>query len=439
LNGFAETVDIVRDKSITRSSSRKKTKNNRRSLSHRINISMREREEVPFGIRALESGEHFDEVWDSRPNSTEVSRHGTLRTTSSQSAINSSGFSSPSLKRENTSHLTVNTERSGDISDLSLVESPLRKERKEVFENTRDKQYPPHSFARYERATGHYTTNSFNRQHLPRRLTIQSSANNAIKASSRGEPKVSYPTPKSQKSPSIQSFKSMSSQPYSDGDLDISTYNLNSPFTVNVGLHSHHTSLSRSASAESLIAMQRRRLSQCAETGQFYPRFQSDYRDHAAKAAESIVQERTSRRMSFEVDDRGGDADQQYFQLPSISVTANTPDLVGEMSRKQFREVQSDSALNYKSQSSPPTSPTGSTFSVSSRQSNQVLRRVNSGFAILKPGSLENRLISAHSAKTSRIRSSSTESAGSLEIRKGRRLQKRQSLVQPSKRGSSQE
>ncbi|KAF4547510.1 Hypothetical protein D9617_41g062610 [Elsinoe fawcettii] len=419
LEKLADKVLVIREKSIIRSLSTKNVRKLKRDRSTKQPMQVEDSTQIPFGIRALEEGTRVDDVWDSRPSSREVSQSdlATYRNSNASTMDLRQGLSRP-IERRESSAFTSETESEGDISSLQLTpnhDSEGRKLDLTAHGSSNRSKYPPHSFAKYEGTSGCRTKNSFG----PRLNTRMQTAEGP------------------QSSSSAHSFTSVYSQAHSTSEAASPGADRLRP--------DHHTGRSvagsapssvRSVSADSVTAMQQRRLSQVAETGQFLPRYRSGRLHYDPSSDLPVLETTQPDRLSFEMDLEGGDSDPKHFSTPSIRVTANTPGLDG--AEPTPSTIQRGRRLRKRSLTSPST-PISSSFSISSRRSSEVLRRVNSGFAILRPGSLEAKLATPQSGKTSKVRSSSTESGGSMGSRRGRRLQKRMSADRSDKRGSSQE
>ncbi|KAG8626612.1 hypothetical protein KVT40_005557 [Elsinoe batatas] len=419
LEKLADKVQVIREKSIIRSLSTKNVRKPKRQRSSRERMQEKDSTQVPFGIRALEEGTRLDEVWDSRPSSREVSHSdfAAYRLSNASTTDLRHGRSIPMARRES-SGLTSETASTGDISSLQLtpMHDDAQGQPSPPLPNANGRsKYPPHSFAKYEGVSGYRTKNSFGPR-LNTRL---------------------HPTDGPQPSPSAHSFTSVYSQATSvSDDASPGADQLRSDFRTTRHIAGSAPASLRSVSADSNVAMQQRRLSQVAETGQLLPRHRSERLDLDPASELAVLETTPSDRLSFEMDLEGADSDAKHFSTPSIRVTANTPGLDGTSPTSST--MQRGRRLRKRS-ITPPSTPVSASFSVSSRRSSEILRRVNSGFAVLRPGSLEVKLATPQSGTTSRIRSSSTESGGSVGSRRGRRLQKRMSAERSEKRGNSHE
>ena len=155
---LADTVQVIREKSIIRSLSTKKPKGPRKkSVRQSKPPPMPSKVEIPFGIRALEEGAQVEDVWDSRPNSRETSRVDLYRQ-SNTSTTDLGRSQSNRLGQRDISGLTTSTDTSTYATTADLAsQSPDR-------DTSARNRYPPHSFARYEGTRNHKTTNSFSRR-----------------------------------------------------------------------------------------------------------------------------------------------------------------------------------------------------------------------------------------------------------------------------------
>lgn len=161
---LANKASIIREKSIIRSLSAKKKNAPKRQKSKRYEPRVIEDGEVPFGIRALESGIEVEGVWDSRANTPAGSRESSLnniRAPRSGSAIDVSRLErqlpftpdriSPSVSATSSQAFA----RATSAETLpSLPPSPVL-----AATSTRGR-YPPHSYARYNGSHRSKTTNT---------------------------------------------------------------------------------------------------------------------------------------------------------------------------------------------------------------------------------------------------------------------------------------
>ncbi|GAM86056.1 hypothetical protein ANO11243_040660 [Dothideomycetidae sp. 11243] len=419
LEKIADKVQVIREKSIIRSLSKKKQRGPRRKSVRQQDVPpLPDMVEVPFGIRALEAGTRLDDVWDSRPNSREASRVDLYRQSDTSAA--DIGPSTPrSLGSREASGLTTTTDSSADFAsaDKQHQEQSLKVPEKDAVPITARNRYPPHSFARYEGTKGHRTTNSFGRWRAD---------------TARRNNYVGIDGP--QTSHSASTFLSTASNPGSDTEGSAPEYQLR----LNTRIAQSQPSSIRSSSADSISAMQQRRISQCAETGQITPRTRSERPDSEYSIDNNFTgAPKRERRLSFEVDENGEDSDSKHFETPRNRGLTNghhghpqTPTDRRGRPKKRLKKRTSPSVT-------PPVTPTtpSSSFSVGVRRSSDVLRQVNPGFAVLKPSSVETSPAPASVTEKSQRRSSSTESGNG---RKGRRLQKRMSEDRQSNRGRSQ-
>ncbi|TKX19942.1 hypothetical protein C1H76_7826 [Elsinoe australis] len=387
---LADKVQVIREQSIIRSLSTKNVRKPKRDRSTREPMQEKNSVEVPFGIRALEEGTKVDDVWDSRPASREVSSNDlTMYRGKNPSTTDLQQALAHPVERRESSILTSDTESDGDISGLNL--NPARDLESGPVSppppgGNRSK-YPPHSFAKYEGTGGYRVKNSFG----PR-------LNTRLHSSDGPQSSSSAPSFTSTYSPAHSEDASPGAD-YLQPDLRTGRPLANSaPSSVRS---------TRSASADSIRAMQQRRLSQCAETGQFLPRHRSERLDLDPESEQPVLETTLSDRLSFEFDEEGRDSDPKHFSTPSIRVTANTPNLDGTPSTpftsQRGRRLRKRSPT-------PPSTPVSASFSVSSRRSSEVLRQINSDFAILRPGTLETQPTTPQPSSTSKVRSSSTES-----------------------------
>lgn len=378
---------------------------------------------MPFGIRALESGTIVEEVWDSRPSSREPSVVDFYRHQNTSSTDISR--SSRGLGGRDISGLTV---QSASIGHGSLPESfhehltPSDSPEREPNATSQRNRYPPHSFSRYEGIRTHRITNSFSRGRTgTARPHIGGKLNRRTVKSVRFVDTIPDGI---QTSASASTFLSTASQPGNE-------YQSNKPErTLRLDTRSARSSM-RSSSVESIVAMQERRYSQVAETGQITPRIRREDRSDVDSGPESpmIVVPRRPRAMSFEHDESGEDSDHRKFNAPSIRVTANTPnpddetstiDTSNQRSRQKKRlRKKHRSNSNTNSVSPSPTTPTlpgpEYSFVVPSRGETDVLRQVNPGFAVLKPGTVD--AAAPRSASVGSVASSVRTGRGKLQKR----------------------
>lgn len=195
--------------------------------------------------------------------------------------------------------------------------------------------------------------------------------------------------------------------------------------------------------------MQYRRASQVAESGQFHPRIRGDGSTSRQSSTER------QRRYSTDIADLdthdaimpGGFTHGQP-DTPEIHIIGSSPP--GESSMyaaapydadAEYMKSQFESPLRLSSRgrsgSAPSKAQNGempkrSSFSVTDRGNPQVLRQVNEGFAILRPGTLD---ALKSTPQTANVVDSTAGANGNVEKRSSRKLQKRRAS-QDSQRSS---
>jgi len=195
--------------------------------------------------------------------------------------------------------------------------------------------------------------------------------------------------------------------------------------------------------------MQSRRASQVAESGQFHPRLRGDGSTSRQSSAER------QQRYSADITDLtlhdtsipGGFTHGQP-DTPEIHIIGSSPpgessmyaaapyDADAEYMKSQF---ESPLRLSSRTANEPTLSRTQngesskrSSFSVADRGSPQVLRQVNPGFAILRPGTLDT---SQTKSQAAILVDDTVGANGNVEKRSSRKLQKRRAS-QDSQRSS---
>lgn len=163
LEKLARRVSIVREKSIIRSLSTRRKGEPKRQSSSRYKPQERSGPDVPFGIKALESGVEVEGVWDSRPNSRRSSlAHGQTPAPSNGHVIDMSMVDAGLLSEDSKGSLTVSTTPSQQferaVSAERLGSEPPSPDMHPAFAG---RKYPPHAFMRYEGIQGHRTVNTF--------------------------------------------------------------------------------------------------------------------------------------------------------------------------------------------------------------------------------------------------------------------------------------
>ena len=178
-------AELNREKSIIRSLSKR---SNKTALARKRTKLIRDGVEVPFGIRAIESGIEVDGVWVSRNNS-----HVTLPTSHSSNPNSVHGnmpsSSTTDLSTSDVPHRTdptsglqwqpmmsgsrpVSRVMDRSISQDSIINIPSAAEMSQVP----GVRYPPHSYSRYE-----------NTRHFRKSRATNSSENVSRPVSSHGE------------------------------------------------------------------------------------------------------------------------------------------------------------------------------------------------------------------------------------------------------------
>jgi len=195
--------------------------------------------------------------------------------------------------------------------------------------------------------------------------------------------------------------------------------------------------------------MQYRRASQVAESGQFHPRLRGD--------GSTSRQSSTERQQRYSTDiadlntlgaSMPGGFTHGQPDTPEIHIIGSSPPEESSMyasapydADAEYMKSQFESPLRLSSRgrsgSAPSKEQNGETlkrssFSVTDRGSPQVLRQVNEGFAILRPGTLD--ALQA-TPQTTKAVDNTARANGDVEKRSSRKLQKRRAS-QDSQRSS---
>jgi len=161
LEKLARRVSIVREKSIIRSLSTRRKGELKRQNSSRYKPQEKTGPDVPFGIKALESGVEVEGVWDSRPNSRRSSfAHG--QNVSNSHVIDMGMVEAGLLGEDSKSSLMASTTASHHF-EKSVSADRLDSEppSPDMHPSVANRKYPPHAFMRYEGIQGHRTVNTF--------------------------------------------------------------------------------------------------------------------------------------------------------------------------------------------------------------------------------------------------------------------------------------
>jgi len=161
LEKLARRVSIVREKSIIRSLSTRRKGDPKRQNSSRYKPQERTGPDVPFGIKALESGVEVEGVWDSRPNSRRSSfAHGQNSRNSHviDMGMVEAGLLSEDSKGSLMASTTASHQFEKSVSADRLASEPPSPDMHPAVAN---RKYPPHAFMRYEGIQGHRTVNTF--------------------------------------------------------------------------------------------------------------------------------------------------------------------------------------------------------------------------------------------------------------------------------------
>ena len=178
-------AELNREKSIIRSLSKRSPKT---ALARKRTKLIRDGIEVPFGIRAIESGIEVDGVWISRNNSrvtlppSRSSNANSVYGNMPGSSMTDLSMSDVSRQTNPTTGLQWQPLMSGSrpasrvmdrsTSQDSIIDIPLAAEMSQVP----GVRYPPHSYSRYE-----------NTRHFRRSRAMNSSENVSRPVSSHGE------------------------------------------------------------------------------------------------------------------------------------------------------------------------------------------------------------------------------------------------------------
>lgn len=199
----------------------------------------------------------------------------------------------------------------------------------------------------------------------------------------------------------------------------------------------------RSTSAHSINAMQYRRASQVAESGQFHPRIRGE--GSTSRQSSTERQQRYSTDITDFADLNAHDASTPggfthiQSDTPEIHIIGSSPPEESNMyaaapydADAEYMKSQFESPLRLSSRGRSGANPSKtqndetpkrSSFSVTDRGNPQVLRQVNEGFAILRPGTLDALKATPQVANT--VDNNTTGANGNVEKRSSRKLQKR--------------
>lgn len=316
--------------------------------------------DVPFGIRAIESGIEVEGVWISRSNTPASSRDVSDSSLLAHLPRHHSAVDLSSLEAQ-TEPATSSTGGSRPTSmsmsqDLtfSTISDPSRPPSPEPTANPMRSRYPPHSYSRYH---GKYAPRPRRTSRTPPR----------VNTTTRVTPHDRENTDETSPSSSSSTDSSHRSEG-SNGDNDMAHHQ----YTF------AHTPQPRANRRTDLELVEHHRLSHVAETGQLLPRIrQPGHSGEWASMARYSLPVTPSTCLSGPDD---------YF-TPPTSAESNPFSTPKEPSVTQL--VAEESAAENEQQAlHEPQEPNRFSFTLARPQS-QILRRVNSGFAILKPGTLD--------------------------------------------------
>ncbi|THW45422.1 hypothetical protein D6C90_04443 [Aureobasidium pullulans] len=387
---------INREKSIIRSlSMRKGPKKQKQKPTKEVMVQKRrlmdDGPSVPFGIRAIESGIEVDGVWISRnntpagsirePSSSSLSAYKPIPQQSRQGSMTdvamtlTNNGSMASSSREPSQTLSMDRSISGGSIGSQPPSSP-----EPVASASR--RYPPHSYQRYEGSSSKHFRNAHT---LETRVPTGMPADPA-------------------KIVSHHSSSSGSSRGGSSGSNELPASYLD--FARPPPVHS-------SGNPAFDDALQTHRMSQVAETGRLVPRSRrtGTSADWTSSPLASSEVHNFSLPRSQTPPPPGSSSSNNTFNPFTTPVSEKYPEI-------EFPEP--------KTSTSEPKSRRGSSNSYT-RPDPTVLREVNSGFAVLKPGTLEAEAAakeSAHNVANHHARARSA-SFDSNERRQSRKLQKK--------------
>ncbi|GAB7355781.1 hypothetical protein MBLNU459_g6463t1 [Dothideomycetes sp. NU459] len=401
--------NLDREKSIIRSLSRRSAKLPMTEKHRRVR-SINDGIEVPFGIRAIESGIEVDGVWISRSNTPIPSTRQSSASSLWGKAANSSTSNLSQIEAQETS-------RSHTASPLASSRAPSRDldhstpsdpSCPDLIAQPSRARYPPHSYGRYE-----------NTRHFRNSHTLDT------RSFSRHKPVSSYYQPDSAESSSNRSSASDSDASRKDSNESNGSNNfpIQYPSPYREGL----TLQQRSTSNNDLDMLHSHRLSHAAEIGQLLPRTR-----RAGNSGEwaSIA--------NFAPTPSGQSGD---LSMPG----AGSPTSPSSTGSNPFKTPTSPTAPELPGSSEPRLSEDGrlptvrrASSSLSYEQPDAtVLRQVNSGFSILRPGTLDAQAQRGPPKVRSLSRSASDESKS--DKRQSRRLQKKRRPSMESRRSSLSE
>ena len=158
---LADRVHVMREKSIIRSLSTKGKRTPRRQGSSRYKPQDMTSSDVPFGVKALESGVEVEGVWDSRPNSRRSSM-ANIHLPRHSSVIDLGRIEAQLPSESFRGSLVASTTASQQFDKaVSAEHLPHASTSQEIPPtNPSRSRYPPHSYMRYDGAQGHKRTNT---------------------------------------------------------------------------------------------------------------------------------------------------------------------------------------------------------------------------------------------------------------------------------------
>lgn len=177
---LATKASVIREKSIIRSLSTRPKNAPKRQKSHRYEPRLLEGNDVPFGIRALESGIAVEGVWDSRVNTPAGSRESSLNNigaTRQSATVDASRIERQQMLSQNNTSPSASATSSQAFARAVSAEILQSQPSSPKIAATRARsRYPPHSYARYNGSHRSKTTNTLGSLSTPESQRYSSNA-----------------------------------------------------------------------------------------------------------------------------------------------------------------------------------------------------------------------------------------------------------------------
>ncbi|KAK4987624.1 hypothetical protein LTR50_004467 [Elasticomyces elasticus] len=400
----------------------------RTQSARRVQEMRQEKEgEIPFGIRAIESGIEVDGVWISRTNTPAPSSRGSMTASSIWSHSMHPGFASNTFRPESqhapdsnsnsNSNSRANSRPSSLIADKaeSTQMSTSRPPSPEPTARPPRSRYPPISFSRY--ASPYVFRNSATLRSLegyepPPQDSTYETGGNEERRGSESSARNGYTAADRRESSGLSSDSARQSSNGSN-DMPVSTVDLLSPES----LVNRRTDLD---------LLQSHRLSHVAETGQLTPRIRrysqggesANFPLTPSASRQDTTEYFAPRKKSPSPPSSGA---LSSSATPKTDTPSTAPSTAASSLDSHAANVSAQAKPllgSYRPMALEAEQRSPSEFAHQKRQS-QVIRKVNSGFEILRPGSLDSPQM--HTEAQSESRSSMESKRSARKLQKKRR------------------